>query len=107
MWGPMRAQRRGHAAAAADDDRPRVRDPLQDPVRLGHRAAPARRQHAPTRSTSSACAIGRTQLIVIIVGFVVLVAVGLMLRSTLLGKQMRALSDNLDLAETTGSTPRG
>lgn len=46
--------------------------------------------------------IGRTQLIVIIVGAVVLVAVGLMLRFSLLGKQMRALSDNLDLAETSG-----
>ena len=46
--------------------------------------------------------IGRTQLIVIAVGFAVLIAVGLMLRYTLLGKRMRALSDNLDLAETSG-----
>ena len=46
--------------------------------------------------------IGRTQLIVILVGFVTLIATGLMLRLTLLGKQMRALSDNLDLAETSG-----
>ena len=46
--------------------------------------------------------IGRTQLIVIIVGFVTLIATGFMLRLTLLGKQMRALSDNLDLAETSG-----
>jgi neutral amino acid transport system permease protein len=46
--------------------------------------------------------IGRTELIVIVVGFAVLVAVGLMLKYSLLGKQMRALSDNLDLAETTG-----
>ncbi len=46
--------------------------------------------------------IGRTQLIVIIVGFVTLIATGLGLRLTLLGKQMRALSDNLDLAETSG-----
>jgi neutral amino acid transport system permease protein len=46
--------------------------------------------------------IGRTALIVIVVGFVTLIATGLMLRLTLLGKQMRALSDNLDLAETSG-----
>ncbi len=46
--------------------------------------------------------IGRTQLIVIIVGFVTLLATGLMLRMTLLGKRMRALSDDLDLAETSG-----
>jgi neutral amino acid transport system permease protein len=46
--------------------------------------------------------IGRTQLIVIIVGFVTLIATGLMLRVTLLGKRMRALSDDLDLAETSG-----
>jgi neutral amino acid transport system permease protein len=46
--------------------------------------------------------IGRTELIVIIVGFVVLIATGLMLKYSLLGKQMRALADNLELAETAG-----
>jgi neutral amino acid transport system permease protein len=46
--------------------------------------------------------LGRTELIVIIVGFVVLVAIGLLLKFSLLGKQMRALSDDLDLAETAG-----
>jgi neutral amino acid transport system permease protein len=46
--------------------------------------------------------IGQTKLIVIVVGIVVLVAIGLMLRYTLLGKRMRALSDNLELAETAG-----
>lgn len=46
--------------------------------------------------------IGRTQLIVVIVGLVVLTAVALMLRYTSLGRQMRALADNFDLAETTG-----
>ncbi len=46
--------------------------------------------------------IGRTQLIVIVIGFVVLTAIGLMLRYSHLGKQMRALSDNLELAETSG-----
>ena len=46
--------------------------------------------------------IGRTQLIIVIVGFVTLIATGLMLRLTLLGKRMRALSDDLDLAETSG-----
>jgi neutral amino acid transport system permease protein len=46
--------------------------------------------------------IGRTDLIVIIVGFVTLLAIGAMLRYTLLGKRMRALSDNFELAETAG-----
>jgi neutral amino acid transport system permease protein len=46
--------------------------------------------------------VGRTALIVIVIGFVVLIAIGLMLRYTLLGKQMRALSDDLELAETAG-----
>jgi neutral amino acid transport system permease protein len=50
--------------------------------------------------------IGRTQLIVIGVGFTVLIAVGLMLRQTLLGKRMRALADDLDLAETAGIDTR-
>ena len=46
--------------------------------------------------------IGRAALIVIVIGFVVLIAIGLMLRYSLLGKQMRALSDDLELAETAG-----
>jgi neutral amino acid transport system permease protein len=50
--------------------------------------------------------IGQTELIVVIIGMVVLVAVGFMLRMTLLGKQMRALSDDLELAETAGIDTR-
>ena len=46
--------------------------------------------------------IGQTQLIVIVVGFATMIAIGMMLRLTLLGKRMRALSDDLDLAETSG-----
>jgi neutral amino acid transport system permease protein len=46
--------------------------------------------------------VGRTALVVIVVGFVVIIAVGLMLRYTLLGKRMRAISDDLELAETSG-----
>ena len=50
--------------------------------------------------------IGQTELIVVAVGVTVLVAVGLMLRLTLLGKRMRALSDDLELAETAGIDSR-
>jgi neutral amino acid transport system permease protein len=50
--------------------------------------------------------IGQTQLIVVIVGIVVIIGVGLMLRMTLLGKRMRALSDDLELAETAGIDTR-
>jgi neutral amino acid transport system permease protein len=50
--------------------------------------------------------IGQTELIVVVIGMVVLVAVGLMLRLTLLGKRMRALSDDLELAETAGIDTR-
>jgi len=46
--------------------------------------------------------IGRTELIVVIVGIVTLVAVGMMLRLTSLGRQMRALADDMALAEVTG-----
>jgi neutral amino acid transport system permease protein len=46
--------------------------------------------------------LGRTELIVIIVGLVVVVAVAALLRVTSVGRQMRALADNFDLAETTG-----
>jgi neutral amino acid transport system permease protein len=46
--------------------------------------------------------IADTQLLALVIGVIVLVLVGGLLRYTLLGKQMRALSDNLELAETTG-----
>jgi neutral amino acid transport system permease protein len=46
--------------------------------------------------------IGRTELIVVLVGVAVLVTVGLMLRLTSLGRQMRALADDFSLAEVTG-----
>lgn len=46
--------------------------------------------------------IGQTQLIVVIVGFAVIIGVGLLLRLTLLGKRMRAIADDIDLAETAG-----
>jgi len=50
--------------------------------------------------------IGQTQFIAVVVGIVVLVGIGLMLRLTLLGKRMRALSDDLELAETAGIDTR-
>jgi neutral amino acid transport system permease protein len=50
--------------------------------------------------------IGRTELVVVVVGIVVLVAIGLMLKFSLQGKRMRALSDDLDLAETAGIDTR-
>jgi neutral amino acid transport system permease protein len=46
--------------------------------------------------------IGKTQLLVLVVGYAALVALGLMLRYTLLGKRLRALSDDPMLAETSG-----
>lgn len=46
--------------------------------------------------------IGRTELIVTIGGIVAIVLVALGLRLTSLGKQARALADNIQLAETTG-----
>ena len=46
--------------------------------------------------------IGRTSLVILVVGIVLIAAIGVMLRYTLLGKRMRALSDNLELAETSG-----
>lgn len=46
--------------------------------------------------------IGETELIVILIGLAVLTAVGLFLRFALIGKQMRAIADDIDLAETAG-----
>lgn len=46
--------------------------------------------------------ISLIQVVVIAIAGVVLVAVGVMLKRTLVGKQMRALSDSVDLAEVSG-----
>lgn len=46
--------------------------------------------------------IGQTQAWVLGAGYLVLALLGAMLRFTLLGKQLRALSDDVDLAEVTG-----
>jgi len=46
--------------------------------------------------------IGRTELIVTMVGICAIVAVAVVLRSTSLGRQTRALADSIQLAETTG-----
>ena len=50
--------------------------------------------------------IGQTELIVVVLGIAVLLAVSLIVRFSLLGKRMRALSDDLDLAETAGIDTR-
>lgn len=50
--------------------------------------------------------IGRTALIAGVTGVVVVAGIGLLLRFTLLGKRMRAISDSLALAETTGIDTR-
>jgi neutral amino acid transport system permease protein len=50
--------------------------------------------------------IGQTELLVVLFGLVVLIGTGLVIRFTLLGKRMRALSDDLDLAETAGIDTR-
>jgi branched-subunit amino acid ABC-type transport system permease component len=46
--------------------------------------------------------IGRTELIVTLVGLAAIALVALGLRYTSLGRQMRALSDSIELSETTG-----
>jgi len=46
--------------------------------------------------------VGRTELLVVIVGFLAVLAIGLLLSRTNFGKQMRALADNVQLAETSG-----
>jgi neutral amino acid transport system permease protein len=50
--------------------------------------------------------IGQTELMVVVVGIAILAAVAGVVRFTLLGKRMRALSDNLALAETAGIDTR-
>ena len=68
-------------------------------------AGPTDRQ-TPADVTAAVSAIGlrigRTELIVTLIGLATIVATALMLRSTSLGRQTRALADDVSLAETTG-----
>jgi neutral amino acid transport system permease protein len=84
LWGPMRAKHAGF---------------LSTEIRI---------LDVNTTSTVEflGLRIGQTELVVLIVGVGVLLLVGVMLKLTILGKQMRALSDNLELAETTGIDTR-
>ncbi len=50
--------------------------------------------------------IGRMQLVVVVVGLAVLAALGLFLRRAGVGKQMRAVADDMDLAEAAGIDTR-
>jgi neutral amino acid transport system permease protein len=50
--------------------------------------------------------IGKTELLVVIVGIAVLAAVAAVVRFTMLGKRMRALSDDMALAEVVGIDTR-
>jgi len=50
--------------------------------------------------------IGQTELLVIVVGIAVLAAVAAVVRFTMLGKRMRALSDDIALAEVAGIDTR-
>jgi neutral amino acid transport system permease protein len=101
MWGPMRARRAGllqlllMSIGLAFVIRALVQYIWSTDVRILDVNATATVDFLGLR-------IGRTELIVIAIGFAVLIAVGLMLRYSLLGKRMRALADDLDLAETSG-----
>lgn len=50
--------------------------------------------------------IGRTIAVTMLASFAILIVVGVLLRYTRSGKQMRALADNVDLAETSGLNSR-
>ena len=103
IWAPMRRRGRDHAAAAAVD-RAGVRDTQPDPVRGGgDRGLDV--DHS-SRGTFGDVTISAIQVTVIATAGVVLLLVATMLRVTLVGKTMRALSDSFDLAEVSGVNTR-
>ena len=105
MWGPMRARGGGQLQLLL------MAIGLAFVIRYGIQFAwgTELRQFDINRSSNVGfikdtfdLTIGRVQASVIVVSFATLIATGLMLRYATLGKRMRALSDNLDLAETSG-----
>ena len=101
MWRPMRAKRAGMLQLLLMSLG--LAFVLRNMIQFVAGTAPKSLDVNVTESiTFVDLSIGRTELIVMAVAFVVLVAVAAMLRITSLGRQMRALADNFDLAETTG-----
>ena len=101
MWGPMRAKRAGLLQLVL------MSIGLAFLIRYGIQYAWGTEiRSLDVNKVSSVeflgLRIGRTELIVVITGFTVLIAIGLLLKYSLLGKQMRALADDIDLAETAG-----
>jgi neutral amino acid transport system permease protein len=101
MWRPMRAKRAGMLQLLLMSLG--LAFVLRNMIQFVAGTAPKSLDVNVTDSiTFLGLSIGRTELIVMVVAFAVLVAVAAMLRITSLGRQMRALADNFDLAETTG-----
>jgi neutral amino acid transport system permease protein len=102
MWGPMRARRAGTFQVIL------MAVGFAFVLRYGIQFVAGPQQRSlRIDSTSSfklpwGLTFGRTAMFVAITSYVVLALVGAMLRYTNLGKKMRALSDDLALAETTG-----
>jgi neutral amino acid transport system permease protein len=101
LWKPMRAKRAGllqlllMAIGLAFV--------IRNTIQLIAGTAPRRLEVDVTSSIEFlGLRIGRTELIVVVVGLAVVGGIVLMLRLTTLGKQMRALADNFELAEVTG-----
>ena len=101
MWRPMRAKKAGLLQLLLIAIG--LAFVIRNSIQLVAGTAPRRLDVDVTTSLAFVgLRIGRTELVVVIVGLAVLAGVVVMLRRTMLGKQMRALSDNFDLAEVTG-----
>ena len=101
MWGPMRARRAGLLQLLLMSIG--LAFLIQNGIQFAA-GTQVRRLDVNVTDTVTFLGLraGRTELVVIAIGFGVLVATGLLLTRTLLGKRMRALADNLELAETVG-----
>lgn len=101
MWRPMRAKRAGMLQLLLMAIG--LAFLLRNGIQFVAGTAPRRLDVDVTSSVSVlGLRIGQTELAVVVIGLLVLAAVAWMLRFTALGKQMRALSDNFELAEVTG-----
>lgn len=102
MWGPMRARGAGllQLLLMSIGLAFLIRYGIQ--LVAGSQIRQLEVDRTATVSLGGGVSLGQTELVTIVVGFLVLVAIGLVLKLTLLGKRMRALADDLELAETAG-----
>ena len=106
VWEPMRRQQHKHAAALSCRDRSCDGDPLHHPVLRRQPGPRSLGQDVLSEIVVGPFHLGALQALALVVGVAAASLVGLGLAFTRFGKQIRALADDMALAEVSGVDAR-